>query len=178
MNSSMKIMKTERTSSPQGRRETLRILFVILGVGLLTPWTYWQIRFFFSDLSPLQYVSNGPDIIAGIVVPLWMACFFPALGLGLGFYAFTYRLSRDTPLSVTRSVKVYRTMTDTQTYVMLLTAICLFLVNYSLSPWLIIKSSIVKMVRLRVRFPLTITTLPSTKYQAQFGPGVCIPYGL
>lgn len=134
MNYSMRIMKTERTASPQGRHETFRILLVILGVGLLTLWTYWQILFFFSGLSPLQDVSNGADIIAGIVVALWLACFFPALGLGLGLYAFTHRLPRNTPLSVTRPMKVNRTMTDTQTYVMLLTAICLFLVNYRILP--------------------------------------------
>ena len=72
--------------------------------------------------------------MAGIIVHLWLASFFPALGLGLGLYAFTYRLPRNTPLTVTRPVKVYRTMIDTQTYIMLITAICLFLVNYRILP--------------------------------------------
>ena len=134
MNYSIGIMKTERTPLQQGRHEMFRIIFVILGVGLLSLWTYWQILFFFSGLSPLPPASNGADIMAGIIVHLWLASFFPALGLGLGLYAFTYRLPRNTPLTVTRPLKVYRTMTDTQTYIMLITAICLFLVNYRILP--------------------------------------------
>ena len=66
------------------------------------------------------------------VVPLWLACFFPALGLGLGLYTFTHRLPRNTSSSLTRPRKDY--MTETQTYIMLCTAICLFSVNYRILP--------------------------------------------
>jgi len=134
MDCSAKIIKSDRSSSPQGRQETFRIMLVIPGVGLLSLWTYWQILFFFSGLSPLTHVSGGADMLARMMVFLWLACFFPALGLGLGVYAFTCRLPRNTPLSLPRPIKVFRTMTDTQTYIMLLTAICLFWVNYRILP--------------------------------------------
>jgi hypothetical protein len=66
------------------------------------------------------------------VVPLWLACFFPALGLGLGLYAFTHRPARNTSPSLARPKKDY--MTEAQTYLMLCTAICLFSVNYRILP--------------------------------------------
>ena len=66
------------------------------------------------------------------IVPLWLACFFPALGLGLGLYTFTHRLPRNTTSFLTRPRKDY--MTETQTYIMLCTAICLFSVNYRILP--------------------------------------------
>ena len=122
----------ERTLPPRGRQETFRILLVILGVGLLSLWTYWQTFFFFSGQSQLQQASNGASIMLRMVVPLWLACFFPALGLGLGLYTFTHRLPRNGSSFLTRPRKDY--MTETQTYLMLCTAICLFSVNYRILP--------------------------------------------
>ena len=132
MDYSMRTMKIEQTPSPRGRQETIRILLVILGVGLLTLWTYWQTLFFFSGQTQLQHASNGASIMLRTVVPLWLASFFPALGLGLGLYTFTHRLPRNTSSSLTRPKKDY--MTETQTYIMLCTAICLFSVNYRILP--------------------------------------------
>ena len=99
---------------------------------MLTLWTYWQTLFFFSGQSQLQHASNDASIMLRTIVPLWLACFFPALGLGLGLYTFTHRLPRNTSSSLTRPRKDY--MTETQTYIMLCTAICLFSVNYRILP--------------------------------------------
>jgi hypothetical protein len=122
----------ERTLSPRGRKETFRILLVVLGVGLLSLWTYWQTFFFFSYQSPLQHASNEANIMLRAVIPLWLACFFPALGLGLGLYTYTHRLPRKTSSFPTQPRKDY--MNETQTYLMLCTAICLFAVNYRILP--------------------------------------------
>ena len=132
MDYSTRIMKIERTPSPRGRQETFRILLVVLGVGMLTLWTYWQVLFFFSGQSQLQHASKGASIMLRTVVPLWLACFFPALGLGLGLYTFTHRIPRHTLSSLTRPGKDY--ITETQTYIMLCTAVCLFSVNYRILP--------------------------------------------
>ena len=132
MDYSMRMMKVERTPSQRGRQETIRILLVILGVGLLTLWTYWQTLFFFSGQSQFQHASNGASIMLRTVVPLWLACFFPALGLGLGLYTFTHRLPRNASSSPARPRMDY--MTETQMYIMLCTAICLFSVNYRILP--------------------------------------------
>jgi hypothetical protein len=128
----MRTTKTEQPPSPRKSHETFRIVLVVLGVGILTLWTYWQTLFFFSGQSQLQHASNGASIMLRTVVPLWLACFFPALGLGLGLYTFTHRLQRNASFSLTRSGKDY--MTETQTYIMLCTAICLFSVNYRILP--------------------------------------------
>jgi hypothetical protein len=125
-------MEIERTLSPRGRQETFRILLVILGVGLLTLWTYWQILFFFCGQIQIQQASNGSSIMLRTIVPLWLACFFPALGLGLGLYTYTHHLPRNASLFFTRRRKDY--MTETQTYLMLCTAVCLFSVNYRILP--------------------------------------------
>ncbi len=128
----MRTTKTEQPPSPRGSRETFRIVLVVLGVGMLTLWTYWQTLFFFLGQSQLQHASNGANIMLQAIVPLWLACFFPALGLGLGLYTFTHRLPRNASSSLTRPRKDY--MTETQTYIMLCTAICLFSVNYRILP--------------------------------------------
>lgn len=107
-----------------------RILLVILGVGLLSLWTYWQTFFFFS--IQLQHASYGSNIMLRTVVPLWLASFFPSLGLGLGLYTFTHRIPRIASSFLTRPRKDY--MTETQTYLMLCTAVCLFSVNYRILP--------------------------------------------
>lgn len=132
MNHSMRAIKTEQPPSPRGRHETFRIVLLVLGVGMLTLWTYWQTLFFFSSQGQLQHASNGASIMLRTVVPLWLACFFPALGLGLGLYTFTHRLPRNTSSSPARSRMDY--MTETQTYIMLCTAICLFSLNYRILP--------------------------------------------
>jgi hypothetical protein len=128
----MRTTKTEQPPSPRKSHETFRIVLVVLGVGTLTLWTYWQTLFFFSGQNQLQHASNGASIMLRAVVPLWLACFFPALGLGLGLYTFTHRLPRNASSSLTRPGKDY--MTETQTYIMLCTAICLFSVNYRILP--------------------------------------------
>ncbi len=128
----MRTTKTEQVPLSRGSRETFRIILVVLGVGILTLWTYWQTLFFFLSQSQLQHASNGANIMLRAVVPLWLACFFPALGLGLGLYAFTRRPARNTSSSLARPKKDY--MTEAQTYLMLCTAICLFSVNYRILP--------------------------------------------
>ena len=107
-------------------------MLVVLGVGILNLWTYWQTLFFFSGPSQPQHASSGASIMLQTVIPLWLACFFPALGLGLALYTFTHRLPRNTLSSLTRPKKDY--LTKTQTYIMLCTAICLFSVNYRILP--------------------------------------------
>ncbi len=99
---------------------------------MLTLWAYWQTLFFFSGQNQLPNSSSGANIMLGAIVPLWLACFFPALGLGLGLYTFTHRLPRNISSSLIRSRKDY--MTETQTYIMLCIAICLFSVNYRILP--------------------------------------------
>ncbi len=116
-----------------GSREMFRIVLVVLGIGILTLWTYWQTLFFFLDQSQLHHASNETNtILRAIIVPLWLACFFPALGLGLGLYTFTHRLVRNTSSFLRRPRKDY--MTESQTYIILCTAICLFSVNYRILP--------------------------------------------
>ena len=128
----MRTTKTKQPFSPPGNRETFRIVLVVLGVGILTLWTFWQILFFFSGQSQFQHASHGTSMMLRVIVPLWLACFFPALSLGIGLYTFTHRLPRNTSSSFTRPRKDY--MTETQTYIMLCTAICLFSVNYRILP--------------------------------------------
>ncbi len=128
----MRKKRTEQSPSPPGSRETFRIVLVVLGVGMLTLWAYWQTLFFFSGQNQLPNSSSGANIMLGAIVPLWLACFFPALGLGLGLYTFTHRLPRNISSSLIRSRKDY--MTETQTYIMLCIAICLFSVNYRILP--------------------------------------------
>ena len=123
---------TNQAPSPRRSRETFRIVLVVLGIGMLTLWTYWQTLFFFLGQSQLQHASDGTNTMLRAIVPLWLACFFPALGLGLGLYTFTHRLARNTSSSLTRPRKDY--MTEAQTYIMLCTAICLFSVNYRILP--------------------------------------------
>lgn len=132
MDHSMSTIRIEQFPLPPRSRETFRIMWVVLGVGLLTLWTYWQTLFFLSGQSQLQHAFYGANIMLRMMVPLWLACFFPALGLGLGLYTFTHRLPRSTPSSFVRSKKDF--ITETQTYMMLCTAICLFLVNYRILP--------------------------------------------
>jgi len=132
MTHSMRKLKIERAPAPRGRQETIRILLVVLGVGVLTLWTYWQTLFFFSGQSQLQHASNGSIIMLRTVVPLWLACFFPALSLGLGLYTFTHRMPRNIFLSRVRQKPDH--LTEAQSYMVLCTAICLFSVNYRILP--------------------------------------------
>ena len=132
MGYSMGEMKNERTFSSRGRQETFRIVLVVLGVGLMTLWTYWQTLFFLSGQSQLQHASYGASIMLRTIVPLWLACFFPALGLGLGLYTFTHRLARSASSLFPRTKKDF--ITEAQTYMMLCTAVCLFSVNYRILP--------------------------------------------
>ena len=128
----MRTTKSKQSLSTPGRRETLRIVLVVLGVGILTLWTYWQTLFFLSGQSQIQHASNEASMMLQALVPLWLACFFSALSLGLGLYTFTHRLPRKISSPLTRPRKDY--MTETRTYIMLCTAICLFSVNYRILP--------------------------------------------
>jgi hypothetical protein len=93
------------SSRPRPWHEPVRITLTVLWIAALSLWLYYQTLFLYGCPRPYIDSATTASIALRTNLPLWLACFFPALAAGLGWYVFSHRICapRSSPLEIQRN---------------------------------------------------------------------------
>lgn len=112
----------------RGWHEPVRNALIVIWVSILTLWMYHQALFFYCYPRLSQSTLEAANMVRRTVMPLWLACFLPALAVGLAVYAWSQRPLRDRLGSGVHCG--LERLRAAQSHMTLCVALCLFVLNW------------------------------------------------